>query len=174
MELHDEIVIPYLDNVNVLDKPSKSMYSTYMSASRLREHGIKLKKWKLFKHEVTYLGTEASRKGYRIDIKTQRLSQVQEITVRGQYQYLGISWNEELLSPICFEFVYEAKPLHDLITRTTIMNECHDRWKISKNTNKNGQLHPLPKLSRQIIIVLFSRTSITTLLPLRKWLTLTI
>ena len=71
-------------------------------------------------------------------------------------------------------FVYEAKPLHNLITRTTIMNECHDHWKISKNTNKNGQLHPLPKLSRQIIIVLFSRTSITTLLPLRKWLTLTI
>ena len=68
-ELHDEIAIPYLDDVIVFSTFDEHVEHLRTVLRRLREHEVKLKqkKCKLFERKVTFLGRVASEEGCRID-----------------------------------------------------------------------------------------------------------
>ena len=68
--LRDEICTPYLDNVIVYSKSFTEHTEHLRKVLRhLGENGVKLKprKWKLFRKEVSFLGTVVSADGYKLD-----------------------------------------------------------------------------------------------------------
>ena len=71
-ELHDQMCIPYLDDVIVfLETFSEHIEHLHKVLRRLKSCGVKLKprKCALFKREVSFPGRMISQDGYRIDLK---------------------------------------------------------------------------------------------------------
>ena len=69
--LHDEICIPYLDDIIVFSKTFEDHVNNVRTVlQRVRSNGVrfKAKKCELFKQEVKYLGQIISADGYKTDL----------------------------------------------------------------------------------------------------------
>ena len=130
--LHNNIYIPYLDDILVYSKTfDEHVQDVRQVLRRLQEHGIKLKpsKCKFFQRRVRYLG-RVSGDGHSLDPEdtaaVQNLAKQKPATVGDVRKLLGfLSYYRQYIQ----DFSRVAKPLYDLIAGPdTLANNHRVTW----------------------------------------------